>query len=286
MNYRHAFHAGNFADVFKHATLALALSRLTAKPKPLRVIDTHAGRGIYLLGGPEALRTNEWRGGIGRLLGPDAPPLPPEIEALLAPYLTAVRSLNPAGEMQCYPGSPVLTLALLRPEDRLVASELHPEDAAGLRHALAHDRRAKVLEIDGWRALRALLPPRERRGLVLIDPPFEEAGEMERLASGLREGIRRFATGTFILWFPIKEPRQVANFEQALARMQLAKLLWAELRCEEVATAERLAATGLVILNPPFGLEEQMRLLLPFLAERLATGNAASWRLEHIGAAA
>jgi 23S rRNA (adenine2030-N6)-methyltransferase len=279
MNYRHAFHAGNFADVLKHAILALALKLLTGKPKPLRVIDTHAGTGSYRLDAEQARRTGEWHTGIGRLLGPSAAPLPAEMAALLAPYLDAVRCANPPGRLDVYPGSPALALALLRPTDRLIASELHPEDAASLRQCLRGDPRAKVLALDGWQALRALLPPKERRGLILIDPPFEEPGELERLADGLAEGVRRFATGTYLLWLPVKEPRQVASFRAALERLGLKRLHWVELHTETIATADRLAATALVILNPPFGLEKQLAELLPFLAERLATGPGSGWQL-------
>ncbi len=283
MNYRHAFHAGSFADVVKHAVFALVLEYLGQKPKPYRVIDTHAGIGTYRLDSDEAVRSGEWRAGIQRLFGPDAAPLPAEVAGLLRPYLDAVRSLNAPGELTVYPGSPALALALMRPQDRLVASELHPEDAESLRRAMSHDLRAKVLALDGWQALRALLPPKERRGVVLVDPPFELAGEYGRLSQGLAQAVQRFATGTVLLWFPIKDERAIGAFETALGRLSLDKLLWLELRTEAIASAERLAGTGLVVLNPPFQLEAQLRLLLPFLAERLATGEGAGWQLRRIG---
>jgi len=280
MNYRHAFHAGNFADVLKHAALALALRRLTAKPKPLRVIDTHAGIGSYRLDAPEAERTGEWKQGIARLLGPAAPAIPPAIDALMAPYLDAVRSANRPGEIVAYPGSPAIALALLRPEDRLVATELHPEDVALLRQSLRGDRRTKVLALDGWQALRALLPPKERRGLVLIDPPFEEPGELQRLRDGLVDGLRRFATGTYMLWLPIKDQHQIAGFEMAMRELELEKILWVELRVAPIAAVGPLAATALVIVNPPFGLAEDLTVLLPFLADRLASEpGSGGWEL-------
>ena len=282
MNYRHAFHAGNFADVLKHTVLALALKRMTEKPKPLRVIDTHAGIGTYRLDSPEAQRTGEWIGGIGRLLGPGAEPLPAPVDALLAPYLDAVRTLNPDGELRVYPGSPVLALALLRPEDRLIASELHPEDVELLRQALRGDRRAKVLALDGWQAIRALLPPKERRGLILVDPPFEEAGELDRLVAGLADGLRRFATGTYMLWLPIKDQRQVAAFEQALKQLASGKLLWVELRTAPTAPEGPLTATAVVVANPPYGLAESFSALLPILAERLAVAPGGGWALREI----
>jgi 23S rRNA (adenine2030-N6)-methyltransferase len=279
MNYRHAFHAGNFADVLKHTVLSLALHRMTEKPRPLRVIDTHAGIGSYRLDSPEALRTGEWRNGIGRLLGPEAAPLPVLIEDLLHPYLEAVRRADPAGRLEVYPGSPSLALSLIRPDDRLVASELHPDDVAALRAALRLDSRAKVLEMDGWQALRALLPPKERRGLVLVDPPFEDAGELERLIDGLVDGLRRFATGTFLLWLPVKSHRQTESLAMALRRMKLAKLLWIEMRTESIDLAQGLKGSALAVVNPPFGLEDRLTALLPFLTQRLATGGGAAWRL-------
>ena len=284
MNYRHAFHAGSFADVLKHAVLAMALELLTTKPKPLRVIDTHAGIGSYRLDSDEARRTGEWQSGIGRLIGPSAGPLPDDISALLAPYLSAVGGCNSGGELQVYPGSPSLALALLRSDDRLIANELHPADAEALHRNLRGDPRAKVLSLDGWQALRALLPPKERRGLILIDPPFEEPGEFQRLIDGLEQATRRFATGTYVLWLPVKEPRQVASFRAALARLGLGKLFWLELHTEALATAGKLAGTAVVILNPPFGLEARIGKLMPFLADRLATGPGASWRFGPLAA--
>lgn len=279
MNYRHAFHAGNFADVLKHSVLALALKLLTNKPKPLRVIDTHAGAGTYRLDGHEAQRTGEWSNGIGRLLDASATPLPLEMEGILAPYLDAVRAANPAGRLNVYPGSPALALSLMRPGDRLIANELHSDDAASLRRCLRGDPRAKVMSRDGWQILRALLPPKERRGLILVDPPFEASGEFERLVVGLSEGVRRFATGTFLLWLPVKDSRQAARFRDALGTLRLERLSWVELRTEDIDSADHLVSAALVILNPPFGLEEQLRRLLPGLSERLATGPGAGWTL-------
>lgn len=282
MNYRHAFHAGNFADVLKHAVLTLALKRLTQKAKPLRVIDTHAGIGSYRLDGPEALRTGEWKGGIARLLAAEDEPLPIAIENLLAPYLDAVRAANPDGRLNVYPGSPDLALRLLRPNDRLIASELHPEDVEVLRRTLRGDPRAKVLALDGWQALRALLPPKERRGLILIDPPFEEPGEQGRLLSGLADGLRRFATGTYLLWLPIKDLSQIASLKRDLGQFSRAEMMWAELRIAPVAPDGPLVATALVLVNPPYGLNEDLAVLLPFLATRLAVTPGGGWDLREI----
>lgn len=279
MNYRHAFHAGNFADVLKHAVLALVIEHLKRKPAAFRFIDTHAGRGHYRLDAPEAERTREWRAGIGRLIGPGATALPQVISPLLAPYLGEVRRHNSGGALVSYPGSPVLALGLMRPGDALIANELHPEDGRVLKAALSHDVRAKVLGIDAWQALKALLPPKERRGLVLVDPPFEDAGDLERLATGLSAAVRRFATGIYILWFPIKDGAVVDRLRRSLSPAVAGNLIVAELRVSALASAEKLAGCGLAIVNPPFMLADQLNLLLPFLAEWLSQGPGASGTL-------
>ena len=274
MNYRHAFHAGNFADVLKHVVLTLVIEHLKLKATPFRVIDTHAGVGVYDLSAEEAARTGEWRDGIDRLIGVDAAPLPDDVRRLLAPYLDAIGRLNGGARGPLYPGSPRLALELMRPSDRLIANELHPLDRAQLEIELRGDPRAKVLGLDGWQALRAVLPPRERRGVILVDPPFEEAGEFERLAQGLAAAVDRFASGIYLLWYPIKDMAAVGTFKRRLAMAGHAKVLAVELRV--AAHMDRLAAAGLIISNPPFRLEEDLRTLLPFLAARLATGPGAA----------
>src|SRR5262245_32697079 len=190
MNYRHAFHAGNFADVVKHAVLARILVHLREKPQPFRVIDTHAGAGAYDLAGPEAARTGEWRDGIGRLV---AATLPPPAAALIEDYLAAIAARNPAGKLSTYPGSPALARALMRRQDRLIACELEPKAAAALAAELRGDPRAKAIAIDGWTALSAYVPPKERRGLVLVDPPFEAPDDLSRLVQGLAAAHRKWA---------------------------------------------------------------------------------------------
>ncbi|MEZ5775339.1 MAG: 23S rRNA (adenine(2030)-N(6))-methyltransferase RlmJ [Hyphomicrobiaceae bacterium] len=279
MNYRHAYHAGNFADVMKHAVLALVLEHLKLKPQPFRVIDTHAGIGRYDLMGPEAAKTNEWEAGIGRIAGADAAPLPGAIAALLAPYLEIVAALNPDQRLRHYPGSPLLALRLMRPADRLIANELHPEDAEALAASLAGDRRAKVMRIDGWIAVKSLLPPPERRGVVLIDPPYEQRDDLVRLARALAAAVERFATGTFLLWYPIKDRAPVERFHAAVAGLALPKLMIAELLIRPDDTPDRLNGAGLVIVNPPWTLEGKLALLLPFLTDRLGREQGAGYRL-------
>lgn len=276
MNYRHAYHAGNFADVVKHAVLALVLEHMKRKETPFRVVDTHAGTGLYDLAGEEAQKTGEWQHGIGRILAA-APP--GEIAAILAPYLDAVRAENDGGPLVRYPGSPRVARRLMRPCDRLVVNEAHPEDAARLAALFANDRAVKVMTLDGWTALKALLPPKERRGVVLVDPPFEEPGEFKRLIDGLAAAHRRFATGTVILWYPIKDERLVRAFQRDAAALAIPKLLSAELLIRAPSSAGELAGSGLLILNPPFTLEAQLAVLLPYLAATLARGKGAGHRL-------
>jgi 23S rRNA (adenine2030-N6)-methyltransferase len=277
MNYRHIYHAGNFADVLKHAVLALIVEHLKLKDAPFRVIDTHAGTGLYDLASEEAQKTGEWRDGIGRILAAE---LPAGIAAILAPYLDVIRSENDGGDgIVRYPGSPLVARRLMRRGDSLVVNEAHPEDAERLAALFAKDRQTKVLALDGWTALKALLPPKERRGLVLIDPPFEEPGEFKRLMHGLVEAHRRFATGTVMLWYPAKDVRTVQTFLRDVAALGIPKLLSAELFVDTPHADGGLVGTGLVILNPPFTLEAKLKDLLPYLATMLARGKGVESRL-------
>jgi 23S rRNA (adenine2030-N6)-methyltransferase len=270
MNYRHGFHAGNFADVVKHATLARIVSYLREKPAPFRVIDTHAGAGLYDLTAAEAARTGEAREGIGRLL---TARLSPEVRALLSPYLDAVAALNPAGGVKVYPGSPLLVRAWLRPRDRLIACELEPRAAAALAKNLATSTRAKALATDGWTALHAYLPPKERRGLVLIDPPYEAPDEFVRLAEAFERAQRKWATGIYLLWYPIKDRSGPEALAKRLKALRISKILRAEMTIAPVPAADRLLGTGLIIVNPPWTLERELAVLLPALADCLSPGQ-------------
>lgn len=277
MNYRHIYHAGNFADVLKHAVLALIVEHLKLKDAPFRVVDTHAGTGLYDLASDEAQKTGEWRDGIGRILAAESPA---SIVAILAPYLDVIRAENDGGDgIVRYPGSPLIARRLMRRGDSLVVNEAHPDDAERLAALFAKDRQAKVLALDGWTALKALLPPKERRGLVLIDPPFEEPGEFKRLVHGLVEAHRRFATGTVMLWYPAKDVRTVQTFLRDVAALGIPKLLSAELFVDTPHADSGMVGTGLVILNPPFTLEAKLKDLLPYLATTLARTEGAESRL-------
>jgi 23S rRNA (adenine2030-N6)-methyltransferase len=276
MNYRHAFHAGNFADVAKHATLTRVLVHLKEKPAAFRVIDTHAGAGVYDLGGTEASRTGEWRGGIGKLRTAH---LEAAARELLAPYLDAVASFNAGEALTVYPGSPALVRHLMREQDRLAACELEPQAAAALQSLMRRDRRVKVVAIDGYVALNAYVPPKERRGVVLIDPPFEEPDEFRRLADALAAAHRKWPTGIYLLWYPLKDVRETAGFARRLAALGIPRILRAELTTAGANTS-RLAGTGLVMVNPPWRLETELKTLLPALARVLAESGQGAVRLD------
>ncbi len=277
MNYRHAYHAGNFADVVKHAVLARLVEYLKQKDKAFRVIDTHAGIGLYDLGSEEAGKTGEWRGGIGRLLDGR---LSPEAAALLRPYLDAVGEADSTGELSSYPGSPLITRRLLRKQDRLSAIELHPQDVQLLKELFAEDFQVRVTELDGWLALGAHLPPKEKRGLVLVDPPFEKEGEFQRLVEGLQRAHRRWPGGIYALWYPIKDRKAVAEFRQALADTGIPKIMDIRFEIRPPSREPRMDGTGMIVVNPPFTLERELRVLLPALHDLLAEEKGADWSLK------
>lgn len=281
MNYRHAFHAGNFADVLKHLVLMRVLEHLRLKPAPFRAIDTHAGLGFYDLTAAEAGRTAEWVDGWGRL---DAP-FPEGVEALLAPYRAAVAAVRARHGATIYPGSPALIREALRAGDQGVFVELHPDDAEVLRTRFNGHARTKVLHLDGWTALNAMIPPPERRGLVLIDPPYEVPGEIDRLGAHLAKAVAKWPTGVFLAWYPIKTlaavDRMAAALERALARPALRLDLMID-RPDDT----RLTGSGLIVVNPPWRLAGEAALFLPALAERLARGDYGAFRCQALGPAA
>ena len=305
MNYRHSFHAGNFADVVKHVVLTRIVEYLKRKDKAFRVIDTHAGAGMYDLGGPDAGRTGEWLNGFGRLeqfqekceavfrpglrqnkemerfrdskrsenAVADAPS-DPVTAHLLAPYLDAVAAARRQGA-SLYPGSPWIVRHLLRRQDRLSAIELHPEDFACLRELFAGDVQVRATQLDGWLALGAHVPPKERRGLVLVDPPFEREAEFEWLLEGAIRCARRWQGGIQALWYPLKNRAEVARFRDGLAASGVAKVLDLRLSVRAPSPEPRLDGCGVAVINPPFVLEEEMRALLPTLARLLQMDDGA-----------
>ena len=277
MNYRHAFHAGGFVDVIKHIILTRLIEYLKLKPAAFRVIDTHAGIGRYSLTGDEARRSPEWMDGIGKLLKTELAAKP---KALIQPYLDVVESENQNGTLARYPGSPLVARKLFRPQDRLSALELHPKDARELGKHFEGDVQARITALDGWLALNAYVPPKEKRGLVLVDPPFEEPGEWERLVEGLSKAHKKWATGLYALWYPLKEPREVNAFVSALKATGITKMLRAELLVER-AVAGKLYGSGMILVNPPYVLEDELKTILPALVKALGR-EGASHRLEWI----
>jgi 23S rRNA (adenine2030-N6)-methyltransferase len=269
MNYQHAFHAGNFADVHKHAVLARILVHLRQKPAAFRVIDSHAGAGRYDLLAAEPSRSGEWRDGIARVFGA-APLVQGRVGELLAPYLEAVAACNPGGDLRAYPGSPLIAQKLLRTQDRLIACEIEPRSAAMLAATLRGDRRAKALSIDGWTAIGAYVPPKERRGLVLIDPPFEDPADFKRLSEELAAAHRKWPTGIYMLWYPVKTREAPDALARRLQRLGIPKVLRCEMMVHPPRADGGLAGSGLIVVNPPFALEADLRLLLPALVRVLA----------------
>lgn len=266
MNYRHAFHAGNFADVFKHCLLVAALDALRAKPAPFSYIDTHAGAGRYDLSGDAPRRTGEWRDGIGRLDGVgDAP-------TVVASYLDRVRD---GDALRSYPGSPEIALSLLRPDDRAMLCELHPKEVAALKRHYRSRPQVAVHHRDGYEALGALLPPQPRRGLALVDPPFEDSGEFDRLLGALRTAHRLWPVGVPALWYPMVHAHDVRRFRRALVASGMARILDVSLSVRERPMPGTFSGCGMVFVNPPWRLQQGLDDWLPWLASRLAAPGSA-----------
>ena len=268
MNYRHAFHAGNFADVIKHLALVAILDHLRKKEAGFAVIDTHAGRGLYDLASDEARRGGEWQAGIGRLRNHDDGP------ELVRRY----RAIADSFGLACYPGSPLIAASLLRPQDRLLAIEKQPEEFEALRRTLAPFKRARAIAADGYVRLPALLPPKERRGLVLIDPPYESPDEFPAVARAVKTVLTRFATGIVLIWFPVKSAAEADSFCGEVNAQGAKKLL--RLNFVVDAAGGRLNAAGLLIVNPPFGFAHEMAQALEHIAPLLGRSDPARVRLE------
>lgn len=259
MNYRHSYHAGNFADVFKHAILSLLLQTLHAKEKPFCYLDTHAGAGLYDLHATPAQKTGEYRQGIGHFWGTQD--VPPE----MAGYLAAVHAVNEGAALRYYPGSPRVARHFLRPQDRMVLMELHPEEAHALKQEFRGDAQVHVHEMDGFLGLKGFLPPPERRGLVLIDPPFERTDDFEQLVEGLKTAHQRWSTGIYALWYPLKDSQLVQRFHQQLVASGLRKLLLTEIQLHAEPLPGQLFGCGMIITNPPWRLDGTLQTLLPKL---------------------
>ncbi|WP_133501528.1 23S rRNA (adenine(2030)-N(6))-methyltransferase RlmJ [Cognatilysobacter terrigena] len=288
MNYRHAFHAGNHADVLKHAAMLALCDALVAKPTPLFALDTHAGRGMYWLDAAQAKRTGEAAGGIDAIdrLQPGTEPAP------LRMYVDAISACRQVHGPMAYPGSPWLLAHALRVQDRIACCELQPEEAEALKASIGGDARVAVHARDGYSAMHALLPPRlgnERfgRGLVLIDPPFEaQLEEFTTALRALRDALERWPQGTYALWYPIKQRRALQRTYRSMATMPAKSVLLVELLVRPDDSPLRMNGSGLMLLNAPWQFDARMRELLPVLADLLGEGTGASWRVEWLKAPA
>lgn len=276
LSYRHAFHAGNFADVLKHSLLVHTLSYMTQKEKPLRIIDTHAGAGAYKFGNSQPLKNREYDKGIGKLwLQQDLPPL-------LQQYVDAVRSLNPNQHLHNYPGSPLLMQASLRTDDRLYLHELHSTDWRLLTEAIGRDKRVVIADDDGLAAMQALLPPPDRRALIFIDPSYEIKSDYQEVVKQVVQAHKRFATGTFIIWYPVVLRQRIDEMERAFKKSGIKNIQLFELGIAADNPEYGMNSSGLFVINPPWTLWSAMEQALPYLAETLAEDGAGFYRLEQL----
>jgi 23S rRNA (adenine2030-N6)-methyltransferase len=274
--YRHAFHAGNHADVLKHVVLCAVLRHMNAKPKPYRLVDTHAGAGGYSLQGDHARKKREFENGIARLMERDD--LPPAV----ADYVTLVRQFNPSGELQQYPGSPALAQFLLRPSDQHRLFEMHPTDHRILAAYLADARNAEVMDTDGFEGLKSQVPPSMRRGVVLLDPSYEGRADYARVHAALREALTRFAEGVYLVWYPQVSKLEAAQLPKRLIALAPKGWLHASLTVQPSSEPGfGLNGSGIVIINPPHTLHAQLQVVLPYLTQVLGQYASAHHMLEH-----
>lgn len=274
LSYRHQFHAGNVSDVFKHAILTRLLIALSRKDKPFCVLDTHAGLGRYDLTHAWSQKTDEWRHGIGRVWGrADAP-------AALTPYLDIIRTDNADGHLQHYPGSPLIARRLIRASDRLVLCELNKDDCAALQTLFAGVRHTAVHNQDGFSAIKAFLPPQERRGLTFIDAAFDQADEFGRITRAIKEAHGRFATGMIAVWYPLMAPAAMQAFARSLQAIRLPKTLQLELSVYPEDWTAHIRGSGMIVVNPPFGLDQEAPPLLDWLWRALSPEKKGGTRCE------
>lgn len=274
MNYRHSYHAGNHADVFKHAILLRMLQLMQRKETPLCYLDSHAGTALYDLAGEQANKTGEYSEGIGRLWQQA------DLPALLADYRAAIARHNPDGLLRLYPGSPQLMADALREQDRMILSELHPEDADVLKAHFAGQDAIAVHQRDGYELGKAFLPVTEKRALWLLDPPFERGDDLERCLQAIDTGLQRMRQTVVALWYPIKDTRALKGFYQQVAARDWPKALRVELNVRPADTTLGLNGSGLMLVNPPWPLWEELDSLLPWLSEHLAQAPGANWRMD------
>ena len=270
LSYRHLFHAGNFADVFKHALLTRLLIALSAKDKPYLYLDTHAGTGLYDLTHAWAQKAREYDNGIGRLWNDKTVP------NLLEPYLEVVRAVNPNGKLRFYPGSPLIAKHFLRPSDRMVLVELNRTDHEALAAVFAREKRVAIQLIDGYQALRAYLPPPERRGLVLIDSSFDRTREFDRLFKALKEAHARWPTGVYATWYPLMETGTINDFAARVTRSAIRRVLRLEIVVRERDESGIIPGCGMLVVNPPWHFDDEAKAIVEWLTPRLNVSGRGS----------
>lgn len=273
LSYRHGFHAGNFADVLKHSLLSLAINGLKQKDKPFVYIDTHAGAGKYSFKSEFAQKTGEYKEGIGRLWSAQQHP------AEFNEYLAAIRAENTGKQLVRYPGSPQLVRRLVRDQDRLILSELHSTDFDSLQHLFAGDKHVSVAKEDGLKMLDKKLPPIQKRGLIFIDPSYEVKADYNKVVDALQSAHKRFATGVYVLWYPVIERSVTERMLQRLADLQIPKQLRIEHCVARDGAVRGMTGSGMLFINPPWTLETQAQALLPWLNQLLADGQG-QWKIE------
>lgn len=276
LSYRHSFHAGNHADVLKHTVQSLIITALKEKDKPFLYLDTHAGAGRYQLSGAHAERTGEYLDGIAKIWQRD------DIPAELEPYMRAVRTYNHNGQLRYYPGSPLIARQLLREQDKIHLTELHPSDFPLLRNEFQKDVRCKVLREDGYQQLKSQLPPLCRRGFVLIDPPYELKTDYQAVVKGLQEGHKRFATGVYALWYPVVLRQQIKRLLKELEATGIRNILQIELAVRPDSDRHGMTASGMIVINPPWKLAAQMKSVLPWLHSVLVQAGTGHTLVEQI----
>lgn len=276
LSYRHSFHAGNYADVLKHIVQLLILEALQQKEKGFLYLDTHAGAGLYSLQSFEAEKTAEFTEGISYLWERD------DLPEIVRHYLQQVKQVNPKDKLNFYPGSPLLAANLLRPQDRAILTELHPSDYPLLRKNMQKFSNIQVKRENGFQQLKSALPPKERRGFVLIDPPYELKEDYQLVVEAIVEGYKRFATGTYAIWYPVVLRQQIKKMIHSFEATQIRKILQIELGIRPDSTQRGMTASGMIVINPPWKLESQMREILPYLSEVLAPAGTGHWSVNWI----
>lgn len=274
MNYRHAYHAGNFADVFKHIVLVALTKAFLRKDTAFCYLDTHAGVGYYDLAAEAAQKSKEYAGGVSKILAAPTPP------ALITDYLNCLKPHKKVPAASFYPGSPFIVKHFLRPDDRMILSELHPEDYQQLKKVFSQDKQVAVHHLDGYQSLKAFLPPKQKRGFVLIDPPYEQTGEFEQLLKEIPAALNRWETGVYAIWYPIKNRTAEERFLRSLRDKINRPMLIAELSIYPENLAINLNGSGMVIINPPWQLEQELQAILPWLWQVLSVDKQGQYKLK------